>query len=93
MIVKVCVGSACYVKGSHIIIKSLESLINEHNLRDKVTLKASFCLGHCTHAVAVEITTEANNASQAKNDAKEIFAVEPQGVTDFFNTQIKEKVI
>lgn len=80
MIVKVCVGSACYVKGSHIIVKSLERLIAEHQLTDKVVLKASFCLGQCTHAVAVEI------------DETEIFAVEPDGVTEFFNTHIKEKV-
>ena len=80
MIVKVCVGSACYVKGSHIIVKSLESLINEHRLGDKVVLKASFCLGHCTDAVAVQI------------DEKEFFAVEPEGVFEFFNVHIKEKV-
>ncbi len=81
MVVKVCVGSACYVKGSHIIVKSLESLINEHNLEDKVVLKASFCLGHCTNAVAVEL------------DEKETFALEPEGVTEFFNVHIKKRVL
>lgn len=84
MVVKVCVGSACYVKGSHTIIKSLENLINEHRLTDKVTLKASFCLGQCTHAVAVEIT---------EGDKKEMFAVDSEGVVEFFNTQIKKKVL
>ncbi len=83
MVVKVCVGSACYVKGSHTIVKGLENLINEHRLADQVTLKASFCLGHCISDVAVEITD---------NDEKEIFAVKPEEVTEFFNTQIKEKV-
>ena len=83
MVVKVCVGSACYVKGSHTIVQSLENLINEHRLSNKVTLKASFCLGHCTDAVAVEIT---------ENDEKEIFAVQPEGVVEFFNTHIKKRV-
>lgn len=81
MIVKVCVGSACYVKGSHVIISTLENLINEHRLTDKVELKASFCLGYCTEAVAVLI------------DEKEFFAVEPDGVVEFFNIHIKKKVI
>lgn len=81
MIVKVCVGSACYVKGSHIIVKSLEELINKNNLEDKITLKASFCLGHCTNAVAVEL------------DEKEIFSLEPEGVTEFFNLHIKKRVL
>ncbi|HHX60861.1 MAG TPA: (2Fe-2S) ferredoxin domain-containing protein [Epulopiscium sp.] len=81
MVVKVCVGSACYVKGSHMIIKSLENLINEHRLTDKVELKASFCLGHCTEAVAVQI------------DENEFFAVAPEGVVEFFNVHIKKKVL
>ena len=81
MVVKVCVGSACYVKGSHIIVKSLESLIAEHRLADKVELKASFCLGRCTQAVAVEI------------DGSEYFAVEPEGVNEFFNEHIKKRVL
>ena len=81
MVVKVCVGSACYVKGSHIIVKSLENLINEHRLADKVVLKASFCLGQCTSAVAVQL------------DEKEFFAVEPEEVVEFFNVHIKKRVL
>ncbi len=81
MVVKVCVGSACYVKGSHIIISTLEDLINKHRLTELVELKASFCLGHCTEAVAVLINEE------------EFHAVKSDNVTEFFNTYIKEKVI
>lgn len=81
MVVKVCVGSACYVKGSHIIIKRLEALIAEHRLMDKVELKASFCLGHCTRAVAIEV------------DGTEYFALEPEGVDQFFEEQIKKRVL
>lgn len=80
MIVKVCVGSACYVKGSHLIISRLQDLINANRLSKQVELKASFCLGHCTEAVAVLI------------DEKEFFAVEEDSVVEFFNTHIKEKV-
>lgn len=81
MVVKVCVGSACYVKGSHVIISTLENLIAENRLTNKVELKASFCLGHCTEAVAVLI------------DEKDFFAVEPDHVVAFFNIHIKKKVL
>lgn len=80
MVIKVCVGSACYVKGSHIVISKLENLINEHRLSQKVELKASFCLGHCTEAVAVLI------------DENDFFAVSPEGVEEFFDIHIKKKV-
>lgn len=55
MEVKVCVGSACYVKGSHEVIEQLQKLIKAYDLEEKVILKAAFCLGHCTQAVSVEI--------------------------------------
>lgn len=80
MIVKVCVGSACYVKGSHKVISRMKRLIELNNLVDKVELKAAFCLGHCTNAVSVEI------------DESETFGVDHNYVDEFFNTHIKEKV-
>lgn len=80
MIVKVCVGSACYVKGSHKVINRIKELIELNNLKDKVELKAAFCLGHCTNAVSVEI------------DETEIFGVDVNSVDEFFNTYIKKKV-
>lgn len=80
MVVKVCVGSACYVKGSHKVINRVKELIELNNLKDKVELKAAFCLGHCTNAVSVEI------------DETEIFGVDFNNVDEFFNTYIKKKV-
>jgi NADH:ubiquinone oxidoreductase subunit E len=55
MIIQVCIGSACHLKGAYNVINSLQQLINENNLQDKVTLKAAFCLGHCTGAVSVQV--------------------------------------
>lgn len=80
MVVKVCVGSACYVKGSHKVINRVKELIELNNLKDKVELKAAFCLGHCTNAVSVEI------------DETEIFGVDYNNVDEFFNIYIKKKV-
>jgi NADH:ubiquinone oxidoreductase 24 kD subunit len=51
---KICIGSACHLKGSYDVIEILQSLIKEYELEDKLELKAAFCLGHCTEAVSVE---------------------------------------
>jgi NADH:ubiquinone oxidoreductase subunit E len=51
---KVCIGSACHLKGSYEVIEALKALIQDHQLEDEVALKAAFCLGHCTHAVAIK---------------------------------------
>ena len=50
-----CVGSSCHIKGSHKIINRLEELIEQSNLKDKVVLKASFCMGNCTQRVCATL--------------------------------------
>ncbi len=55
MIIKVCIGSACHLKGSYPVISRLLELVEQHSLSDRVEIKAVFCLGHCVDAVAVQI--------------------------------------
>ncbi|ACB84422.1 (2Fe-2S) ferredoxin domain-containing protein [Natranaerobius thermophilus] len=55
MIINVCVGSACHLKGAYDVINSIEKKLEEKNLTDKVELKAAFCLGECTKAVSVKV--------------------------------------
>ncbi len=47
MTVLVCVGSSCHLKGSYEIIELMKKAMKEHQLEDKMTLKATFCLGKC----------------------------------------------
>lgn len=51
----ICVGSSCHLKGSYQIITCFQNLIKEKHLEDKVELKASFCMGHCTTGVCVKV--------------------------------------
>lgn len=43
----VCVGSSCHLQNSRDLINRLKELIAQYKLEDKVTLKGSFCMGHC----------------------------------------------
>ncbi len=47
MTILVCVGSSCHLKGSYDIITLFKERIKKEKLDDKVTLKATFCLGNC----------------------------------------------
>jgi len=58
MEIKVCIGSACHLKGSYDVIKNIEAYLKNKKLTDQVTLKSSFCLGHCANAVSVQIEDE-----------------------------------
>ena len=47
MIIRVCIGSSCHLKGSPVIVELLQKAVNEYHLEDEVTLAGSFCIGKC----------------------------------------------
>lgn len=75
MIISICVGSSCHLKGSREIVMKLEALIAEHQLKDKVQLSGSFCMGNCVHGVCVQLD-------------QHLFSVEPKTTEEFFRTQV-----
>ncbi|MBO4841933.1 MAG: (2Fe-2S) ferredoxin domain-containing protein [Bacteroidales bacterium] len=54
MILKVCVGSSCHLKGSYDVIEALKDIIKKCDVEDLVELRASFCLGFCAQGVTVK---------------------------------------
>ena len=80
MVVDVCVGSSCHLKGSYDVIQKLQKLIAENNLEDKVTLKASFCLGNCSNGVSMRI------------DGEVVSNANPENIEEIFKEQILVKV-
>ena len=59
MTILVCVGSSCHLKGSYDIIELMKDAIKKNNIEDKVTLKATFCLGKCGVAgVSIKVDDE-----------------------------------
>lgn len=54
MIIKVCVGSSCHLKGSYDVIEQLQEIIKKYDVEDLVDLQASFCLGFCAQGVTVK---------------------------------------
>lgn len=58
MVIKVCVGSSCHLKGSYLIIKRLQELIKQYHLENEVTLKGAFCMGKCINGIPLQIDEE-----------------------------------
>ncbi len=79
MKVTVCIGSSCHIKGSRQVVESLQSLINNNNLGDKVELGGTFCLGKCQQGVCVMVD-------------EEFHSVTPANVDEFFKNEIATKV-
>lgn len=59
MIIQICVGSSCYLKGSGDIAELLENAVKEYHLEDRIVLKGSFCIGKCNRlGVTVQVDEE-----------------------------------
>ena len=54
MVLKVCVGSSCHLKGSYDVIEQLQAIVKKYDVEDLVELQASFCLGNCDKGVTVK---------------------------------------
>jgi NADH:ubiquinone oxidoreductase subunit E len=73
MILKVCVGSACHIKGSYDVINTITNIIEDEGLVGEVELKACFCLNNCTEGVSAVIEGEEYVYSFSKEDVEEKF--------------------
>ena len=59
MVIQICVGSSCHLKGSADIVELLQTAVAEYKLEEKVTLSGSFCIGKCNRiGVTVQVDDE-----------------------------------
>jgi len=73
MIIQICVGSSCHIKGSAEIVELLQAAVAEHHLESEVTLAGSFCIGKCNRiGVTVQVDDEVHTRV-TKEDFKEFF--------------------
>ena len=81
MIIQICVGSSCHIKGSAEIVEMLQAAVAEHHLESEVTLAGSFCIGKCNRVgVTVQVDDEVYTG------------VTKEGFKDFFQESVLAKL-
>ena len=86
LIVQVCVGSSCHLKGSETIVELLEEAISEHNIGDEVVLTGSFCIGKCNRVgVTVQVNDDVH-VGVTKENFREFFK---ENILDVINGERK----
>lgn len=75
MVVKVCVGSSCHLRGSYDVIEEFKRLIKKYGVEDKVELQATFCVGNCMNGVSV-LSDGVLIHNSNKNNAEDLFVSE-----------------
>jgi len=74
MIIQVCVGSSCHIKGSPEIVELLQKAVEEYHLEDEITLAGSFCIGKCNRVgVTLQVDDEVYTGV-TKETFKEFFS-------------------
>lgn len=48
LIVQVCIGSSCHLRGSQEIVEKMQAAVEKHGLEEEVVLSGSFCIGKCS---------------------------------------------
>ena len=81
MIVQICVGSSCHLKGSEKLVELFQKAIADNKLDDEVTLAGSFCTGKCNR-VGVTVTVD-----------DDVFTgVTPENFSGFFYDKVLNKI-
>lgn len=75
MVITICIGSSCHLKGSRDIVTKLEELVAEHQVGNQVELSGSFCMGECVKGVCVKLDGE-------------LFSLSPATTEEFFRKEV-----
>ena len=74
MLIQICVGSSCHIKGSPEIVELLNKAVEENHLENEITLTGSFCIGKCNRVgVTVQVDDEIHTGITREN-FKEFFS-------------------
>jgi len=56
MIIQICIGSSCHLKGAEEMVEKFETRLKDGGYEADVTLAGSFCTGHCNRkGVTIQI--------------------------------------
>ena len=68
VIIQICVGSSCHLKGSQDIVELLQKAIEEHGIQDEVVLTGSLCIGKCNRVgVTLQVKDEVHVGITVEN--------------------------
>ena len=81
LVVQICVGSSCHLKGSQEIVTLMQKAVEEYNLDGDVVLMGSFCVGKCNReGVTVQINDDIH------------VGITPQNFKEFFKKNIVDVI-
>lgn len=81
MVIQICVGSSCHIKGAPEIVELLQNEVTARHLESEITLAGSFCIGKCNR---VGVTVQV--------DDDVVTGVTKEGFREFFQEHVLSKL-
>lgn len=81
IVIQICVGSSCHLKGSERVVGLFQEAIAERKLGNEITLAGSFCTGKCNRE-GVTVTV----------DDMVYTGVTPENFKTFFDDKVLKKI-
>ncbi len=53
--IKICMGSACHIKGAPNLVQAFQKEIKERGLENEIEFKGCFCTKHCLEGVNIVV--------------------------------------
>ena len=79
MMITICIGSSCHLKGAREEVEGIQQQVAERKLEDRISLTGAFCIGNCVRGVSVKID-------------EELFSVKPDTVQTFFENEVMSRL-
>ncbi len=80
LIITICVGSSCSLRGSDELASEIQRLIEKENLQGLVDIIGAFCMDTCSKGVSVRVGEKAFSG------------IRPEDAESFFYKEIMEHV-
>ena len=74
MIIQVCVGSSCHLKGSQDIVMLLQNAIAKNHLENEITLIGTLCVGKCNRVGVSVVVDDDIHVGITRENFSEFFA-------------------
>lgn len=81
MIIEICVGSSCHIKGSHEIVEMFQKEIQQRNLDNEITLAGCFCTRQCNREGVTVVIDDVTHTG-----------ITPDKFDEFFESNVLSKL-
>ena len=92
MIVKICIGSSCHLKGSYDVVEGMKEMLRKYDVEELIELQASFCFGQCADGVVMRAEEALDGSADVFSADVFVRGVNKDNIEEKFLTEVYPKL-